>query len=48
MIPLQMEKAFVISNETGVRNLRVHGDISYIQQDKFSVTAGLTFSGYTG
>ena len=41
-------KAFVISNETGVRNLRVHGDISYIQQDKFSVTAGLTFNGYTG
>ena len=41
-------KAFVISNETGVRNLRVHGDVSYIQQDKFSVTAGLTFNGYTG
>ncbi|MBL0183828.1 MAG: hypothetical protein IPP96_16695 [Chitinophagaceae bacterium] len=41
-------KAFVVSNETGVRNLRVHGDISYINQDKFTVTAGLTFNGYTG
>ena len=41
-------KAFVISNETGVKNLRVHGDISYINQDKFTVTAGLTFNGYTG
>lgn len=41
-------KAFVISNETGVRNLRVHGDISYINQDKFTVTAGLTFNGYAG
>jgi len=41
-------KSFVISNETGVRNLRVHGDISYINQDKFTVTAGLTFNGYAG
>lgn len=41
-------KGFVISNETGVRNLRVHGDVSYISQDKFTVTAGLTFNGYTG
>lgn len=41
-------KAFVINNETGVRNLRVRGDVSYIQQDKFSVTAALTFNGYTG
>jgi hypothetical protein len=41
-------KGFVISNETGVRNLRVRGDVSYISQDKFTVTAGLTFNGYTG
>lgn len=41
-------KSFVISNETGVRNFRVHGDVSYINQDKFTVTAGLTFNGYTG
>ncbi len=41
-------KSFVISNEAGVKNLRVHGDISYINQDKFTVTAGLTFNGYAG
>jgi len=41
-------KAFIVSNETGVRNFRVHGDVSYINQDKFTVTAGLTFNGYTG
>jgi hypothetical protein len=41
-------KAFTISNETRVNNLRVHGDISYINQDKFTATAGVTFNGYTG
>lgn len=41
-------KAFVISNETKVNNLKVHGDISYINQDKFTATAGITFNGYTG
>ncbi len=41
-------KAFVISNEAGVKNLRAHGDISYINKDKLTVTAGLTFNGYTG
>lgn len=42
------DKAFVISNESKVNNLRVHGDISYINGDKFTVTAGVTFNGYTG
>ncbi len=42
------EKTFVISNETKARNLRLHGDISYIMQDKFTATAGVTFNGYTG
>lgn len=41
-------KAFVISNETGVRNFRVHGDASFISKEKFSVTAGLTLNGYVG
>jgi hypothetical protein len=41
-------KAFVIANETRVNNFRVHGDLSYIRQDKFTVTAGVTFNGYTG
>ncbi len=41
-------KSFVISNEKGVKNFRVHGDVSYINQEKFTVTAGLTLNGYTG
>lgn len=40
-------KAFLISNESRVSNFRVHGDISYINQDKFTATAGITFNGYT-
>jgi hypothetical protein len=41
-------KGFRISNETRVNNLRIHGDISYINQDKFTLTAGVTLNGYTG
>ena len=41
-------KAFILSNESKVNDLRVHGDLSYINQDKFTVTAGLTLNGYTG
>ncbi len=41
-------KAFLISNETKAKNFRIHGDINYINQDKFTLTAGLTFNGYTG
>ncbi len=41
-------KSFVVSNEAKVNNLRIHGDINYINQDKFTVTTGLTFNGYTG
>lgn len=42
------EKAFIISNERKVNNFRIHGDVSYINQDKFTATAGVTFNGYTG
>lgn len=42
------EKSFVISNESSVNNFRVHGDISYINTDHFSLTAGVTINGYTG
>lgn len=42
------EKAFVVSNERNINNFRIHGDLSYINQDKFTVTAGLTLNGYTG
>ena len=37
---------FNISNDTKVSDLRLHGDLSYIMQDKFTVTGGLTFNGY--
>ena len=40
-------KAFNISNEKSVQSLRIHGDLSFISQDKFTLTAGLTFNGYT-
>jgi hypothetical protein len=42
------EKGFVVSNERNINNFRIHGDLSYVNQDKFTVTAGLTFNGYTG
>ena len=41
-------KAFVISNETKVNNFKVHGDVSYINKEKFTVSAGITYNGYVG
>ena len=41
-------RSFLISNESRVNDIRVHGDLSYTNQDKLTVTAGLTFNGYTG
>ena len=41
-------KGFVVSNERNINNFRIHGDLAYINQDKFTVTAGLTLNGYTG
>ena len=41
-------KSFLVSNEKSVNDLRLHADISYINQDKFSFTGGITFNGYTG
>lgn len=41
-------KAFVISNEAKVNNLRVHGDVSYVNKEKFTVSAGITYNGYVG
>ncbi len=40
-------KSFIISNESKVKNFRIHGDISYVNKEKFNVTAGVTFNGYT-
>jgi hypothetical protein len=42
------QELFYVSNESSVKNFRVHGDLSYISQDKFTATAGITFNGYTG
>lgn len=40
--------SFVISNEPAMENFRIHGDISYINQEKFTATAGITLNGFTG
>jgi hypothetical protein len=45
---INFENTFEISNETKASNFRIHGDINYINQDKFTITAGLTLNGYTG
>ncbi len=39
---------FLIVNESKIKNFRVQGDISYINQEKFSLTGGLTLNAYTG
>lgn len=44
---LANDKSFLISNETSVNNFRIHGDISYINQDKFSLTGAINYNGYT-
>ncbi|UEG48613.1 hypothetical protein LK994_08180 [Ferruginibacter lapsinanis] len=41
------EKGFIISNDKNVNALRLHADMSYINQDKFTITGGVTFNGYT-
>jgi len=41
-------KTFYIANESKVSDFRIHGDMSFISQDKFTVTGGLTFNGYNG
>ncbi len=41
-------KSFKVVYEPKANNLRVHGDVSYINQDRFTLTAGLTLNGYTG
>ena len=41
-------KTFYISNESKVYDFRIHGDMSFVSQDKFTITGGLTFNGYNG
>ncbi|MGG9972525.1 hypothetical protein ACQ33O_12095 [Ferruginibacter sp. SUN002] len=44
---LNDQKSFVLSNESKLSALRIHADMSYINQDKFTFTGGVTFNGYT-
>jgi len=41
-------KGFKTVYEAKANNLRIHGDLSFISQDKFTLTTGLTLNGYTG
>lgn len=41
-------KTFLITNEKSVNNFQIHGDINYINQDKFTLTAGVNLNTYTG
>lgn len=41
-------KTFLIRNESRLYNFRIHGDMSFVKQDKFTITGGLTFNGYNG
>jgi hypothetical protein len=44
---LANEKSFLVSNETSLNNFRIHADIGYINQDKFSLTSSVNINGYT-
>lgn len=39
---------FYISNESKMNDFLIHGDMNYVSQDKFSVTAALDIHSYTG
>ncbi len=41
-------KSFYIKNERRVDDLQIHGDMNFINQDKFTFTAGLDLNTYTG
>ena len=41
-------KSFVITNERKLKNFQIHGDMNFINQDKFTLTAGLDLNTYTG
>jgi hypothetical protein len=41
-------KTFVVRNESRLYDFRIHGDMSFVKQDKFTITGGLTFNGYNG
>jgi hypothetical protein len=39
---------FNLSNEPGINNFRLHGEVSYVIRQKFNLTGGINFNGYTG
>ncbi|MGH2647379.1 MAG: hypothetical protein ACRDE8_07420, partial [Ginsengibacter sp.] len=41
-------KSFYIKNERRVNDFQIHGDMNFINQDKFTLTAGLDLNTYTG
>jgi hypothetical protein len=41
-------KSFYIKNERRLDDLQIHGDLNFINQDKFTLTAGLDLNTYTG
>jgi hypothetical protein len=42
------EKSFLLVSESKIDNFQLHGDLNYINQDKFTVTAGLDLNAYSG
>ncbi|MDQ6843451.1 MAG: hypothetical protein M3Z92_03730, partial [Bacteroidota bacterium] len=42
------EKSFIVKNESKLDDFQIHGDLNYINQDKFTITAGLDLNTYTG
>lgn len=41
-------RLFKASNESRINNFRIHADMSFISQDKFTITAGANLNGFTG
>lgn len=41
-------KSFMVTNESSLKNLQLHGDMNFISQDKFTLTAALDLNTYTG
>lgn len=41
-------KSFYVSNESKMNNVQLHGDLNYVSQDKFTLSAALDLNDYTG
>ncbi len=42
------QKKFILINERKLNNFQIHGDVSYVSQDRFSLTGGLDLNSYGG